>query len=1026
MAAASFYKFVNPRGVRPTGGTATIAGKKYKTKPDGTPRLQVLALNRIGGQLNEQTKILQGIKLSVDNSTKGLIKNNKLINDSIKGLASEDRKRKIATTKQQRKASRESRIAASRARLGGREGGLEAKRAGPATDGSTDTSPEGGGGFFAGIIKFLKTLVLYGALSWLSNPKNAKMAVDFLKVLVKVGKAIYKFVEFGVINALEGFSNMFGSDSSLLDRLKGFLQFAVGIFSLFLVNRYLKNPFKIIKDVKRVFRGLRLIPKALGLAAKAGKALVMATKAGVARMKGGGIKGIVATTAITALAGGAIMMSGGGEEESTTASATNSGGTSGTTASPTTKTGGTSGTTATAVPKAESGAILPFRTGGRPPHAQSGAARVITGRNQGYRAKVGGGAIEAHGTEAVVPIKNRYTDSGNDPLAAVLGNSKKMAKGMATLIPMPLKMAGAGILVGLGALLGKLPFGIGNMLGPIAKTLMGPILQIFGVDGNILDKAMGLSTSNNQAGKDFAEAMTDAIKDWFKSILPGGSTPTPTPTPPGATPPGAAREYAGPAFGPNGEKTATPPAGSTGTWGPLLDLIAGKESGGNYEAMNPNKTLPGATKMTISEVAKKATGAVGKYQQLPQNLVGRARRIGLDPDKDLYNEANQDKLIMESNIEGSRKGAQWLAGKMSTEDFMQGLSQEFASFPNAAGKFHYPGQSSSMTPEKIKEALKKIKPQRMFLGGIAKGIGNAFGGIGKTIAKIAPIAASFIPGIGPIASAAIGGISGLLGGGGIGGALSGALGSIGGFGGLGDMIGGGFGGLMSSAGGMLDGAFSGLMSGDILGGMGGMGNILAQGGEMIFGPGFTSMFGGTLDALNIGGKGLGASSFLKQAGMGALDFAVGQIAGTAGGPDSKQAMVPGGSTVLNVNAAKTFSTLMKTQQVAQNSAKIQNLEGATTALTDKLVKVTSDVIAGVLVDKGKMAELPPAINDQAMAQILPMIQQAIISASQKGAQSGGGAPNPGFKKSSSGENLTSTIAGSLSSIAGKILGGGIK
>ena len=33
-------------------------------------------------------------------------------------------------------------------------------------------------------------------------------------------------------------------------------------------------------------------------------------------------------------------------------------------------------------------------------------------------------------------------------------------------------------------------------------------------------------------------------------------------------------------------------------------------------------------------------------------------------------------------------------------------------------------------------------------------------------------------------------------------------------------------------------------------------------------------------------------------------------------------------------------------------------------LTDKLVKVTSDVIAGVLVDKGKMAELPPAINDQ--------------------------------------------------------------
>ena len=1026
MAAASFYKFVNPRGVRPTGGTATIAGKKYKTKPDGTPRMQVLALNRIGGQLNEQTKILQGIKLSIDNSTKGLIKNNKLINDSIKGLASEDRKRKIAAVKQQRQASRESRIAASRARLGGREGDLEAKRAGPVTDGSTDTSPEGGGGFFAGIIKFLKTLVLYGALSWLSNPKNAKMAVDFLKVLVKVGKAIYKFVEFGVISALEGFSNVFGSDSSLLDRLKGFLQFAVGIFSLFLVNRYLKNPFKIIKDVKRIFRVLRIIPKALGLAAKAGKAVVMATRTGVARMKGGGlVKGLLTTAAVGAAAYGVSSLMSDGGEGPTPAAPTNSGGTSGTPAT-TTNSGGTSGTPTAPVPKAESGSILPFRTGGRPPHAQSGAARIITGRNQGYRASVGGGAIEAHGTEAVVPIKNRYTDSGNDPLAAILGNSKKMAKGMATLIPMPLKMAGAGILVGLGSLLGKLPFGIGNMLGPIAKTLMGPILQIFGVDGNILDKAMGLSTSNNQAGKDFAEAMTDAIKDWFKSILPGGSPAAAAPSPPGTTPSSSPVEYAGPAFGPNGEKTASASAGSPGTWGPLLDLIAGKESGGNYEAMNPSTTLPGATKMTISEVVEKATGAVGKYQQLPRFLKGRARKAGLDPDKDLFSPANQDKIIVKANITG-RGGDDWLAGKMSTETFMQGLSQEFASFPNANGKFHYPNQSSNMTAEKIKKTLNTIRPQRMFLGGIAKGIGNALGSIGKTVAKIAPIAASFIPGIGPIASAAIGGISGLMGGGGIGGALSGALGGLGGFGGLGNMIGGSFGGLMSSAGGMLDGAFSGLMSGDILGGMGGMGNILAQGGEMIFGPGFTSMFGGTLDALNIGGKGLGASTFLKQSGMGALDFAVGQLAGTAGGPDSKQAFVPGGSTVLNVNAAKAFSTLMKTQQVAQNSAKIQNLEGATTMLTDKLVKVTSDVIAGVLVDKGKMAELPPAINDQAMAQILPMIQSAIISASQKGGQSsGGGAPSPGFQKSSSGENLTSTIAGSLSSIAGKIFGGGVK
>jgi len=1048
MAAASFYKFVNPRGVRSTGGTATIAGKKYQTKPDGTPRVQVLAMNRIGGQLNEQTKILQSIKTSIDKSTRGSIRNSKLVNDSIKGLATEDRKRKINEAKAQRAAAREARIAASRARLGAREGGLEARpAAGRAAEGTTDMTPDDGGGFFASLGKFFKTLLLFGALKWLSDEKNALMVVKFLRILVKVGKIIYKFVEFGVINALEGFSNMFGSDSSLLDRLKGFLQFAVGIFSLFLVNRYLRNPFKLIKDVKRIFRAFRLIPKALGLAAKAGKALVMATKAGVMKMKGFGMGGLAKTALVAVPVIAGIGMA---QQASTPSADPKKAAEGGTQLNDTLEMGGVSGDPMSVLGSFETGGIVPFRTGGRPPHAQSGG-RIITGRNSGYRARVGGGAIEAHGTEAVVPLKNRYTDSGNDPLAAILGNSKKMAQGMATLVPMPLKMAGAGILVGLGALLGKLPFGIGNMLGPIAKTLMSPILSVFGVDSNILDKAMGLSTSNEQAGKQFGEAMTDAIKDWFKSILPGGGSNTPAATPPATSPaaeqPDTSREalveqtenQSGMAsFREDSAENAALQesvkarvAGSgDGKWKPLLDLIASKESGGRYDAMYPSTTLQGATDMTIAEVAEKATGAVGRYQQLPRFLIKRAEAAGLDPTKDKFNEANQDKIVREVNIKKNRKGAQWLAGEITTDEFMQGLSQEFAALPNAQGKFFHPGQSSSMTPEKIKEVLNQIKPQRMFLGGIAKSIGKAVGSIGKVVGKVAPIAASFIPGVGPLASAAIGGISGLMSGGGLGGAISGALGGLGGFGGLGSMLGGSIGGFMQSAGGLLDGALGGLMSGGgfggMMAGMGGLGNILAQGGEMIFGPGFTQMFGGTLDALNVGGKGLSASNFLKKAGMGALDFAVGKIAGSMGGPDAKNALVPGGSTVLNVNAVKMISALMKTQQVAQNSAKIQNLEGATTILTDKLVKVTSDVIAGVLVDKGKMAELPPAINDQAMAQILPMIQSAIASASQQAAQQGGGAPNPGFQKSSSGANLTSTVAGSIGSIAGKILGGGVK
>ena len=153
---------------------------------------------------------------------------------------------------------------------------------------------------------------------------------------------------------------------------------------------------------------------------------------------------------------------------------------------------------------------------------------------------------------------------------------------------------------------------------------------------------------------------------------------------------------------------------SGGKWAPLLNLVAGKESGGNYEAMYPSTTLPGATKMTISQVIRQASGAVGKYQQLPRFLAERARKAGLDPDKDLYNAANQDKIIIEANLK-ARGAESWLAGKMTDREFMQGLSQEFASLPNMDGKFHYPGQSSAMTSDKILAALKQVKK-----GGIPK------------------------------------------------------------------------------------------------------------------------------------------------------------------------------------------------------------------------------------------------------------------------------------------------------------------
>jgi hypothetical protein len=89
----------------------------------------------------------------------------------------------------------------------------------------------------------------------------------------------------------------------------------------------------------------------------------------------------------------------------------------------------------------------------------------------------------------------------------------------------------------------------------------------------------------------------------------------------------------------------------------LMDTIASPESGGNYEAMYPSTTLPGATKMTIAEVARKASGAVGKYQNMPEYLVQRAKDAGLDPNKDLYSPENQDKITRWhiSNVLGGKE-----------------------------------------------------------------------------------------------------------------------------------------------------------------------------------------------------------------------------------------------------------------------------------------------------------------------------------------------------------------------------------
>ena len=159
-----------------------------------------------------------------------------------------------------------------------------------------------------------------------------------------------------------------------------------------------------------------------------------------------------------------------------------------------------------------------------------------------------------------------------------------------------------------------------------------------------------------------------------------------------------------------------------GVYAPVLDLIAKYEAGsGGWESMYPGTTLPGATKMTISQVAANATGAVGMYQNMPRFLKARAVAVGLDPDKALYNKENQ-LLIANYLIGRGQAGVTVDMMKNNPDEAMVRLARVWAAIPVPyamrgaqkqlqAGESYYAGVGSNkahITPKMMYEAMSKV------------------------------------------------------------------------------------------------------------------------------------------------------------------------------------------------------------------------------------------------------------------------------------------------------------------------------
>jgi len=713
---ARLYKYVTPPTFSGKGGgiTVKIGGKTF-TQPQVGFVKNIKAINSLGATTNSIAVLVQDM------------------NKSFKGFYA-----KSLGLQQGLLDSREDALKEEK-KLLKKEKSEEKKAEGLAQDKKAENKQEGKGkkssiaekskaiaakslGFFAGLASLFsgvfKSLVLYGMMDWLGDSQNIKKVKKLLEAMKSIGQFFINTYGALVKMGLNGLTKFLENPLSL-EGVFGIIKFVTALGLIFAPAAVAKLGLGLFF---KLAKGGGLVKGVAGFVGTLFKSVTSVFKGMFAFVKGRGLwvgGAFLATAAVAGAAGVfnedptdesvADLVAEKGEEETEKQlkeqlDSLNF----------IQKMLGKDKPIQEQINKLEGKAI-----GGRVPKAANGG--WINGPQSGYPVSLDGGrstSFIGHGTEwvgkrssggdaFVVPFDTPATRGGNGL------TNMRMQQAQAGGYGLPAMSEGGEMMLHWnsgsnsgnpnGSKSRAIVQGDGNIIRSLAKKYMSG-RTVSSSNGSTTTTSSGVPSASPGAGATRKEAQyksSGAIMDFF-----GKSS-------------GLLGQYA---------KDASPMS-SGGKWAPLLNLIAGKESGGNYEAMYPSTTLPGATKMTIAQVIRQATGAVGKYQQLPRFLAERARKAGLDPNKDLYNAANQDKIIIEANLK-ARRAEQWLAGKVSDREFMQGLSQEFASLPNMDGRFHYSGQSSSMTPAKVLAAMKQVKK-----GGIPKFDPNKKYQTGDTVMK---------------------------------------------------------------------------------------------------------------------------------------------------------------------------------------------------------------------------------------------------------------------------------------------------
>ena len=212
----NFYKFVQ---VKDPSGSADPDVKKSDIVLAKSINSNTRAINNLGDTVNSLAKVLVDLK--------------KINLGNLEAQRAQKTKFKAEYTKPQKQQKQ-----------GGLVSGLLAK---------SGSFLEGLLGLFGNLFKIA---VVIPVLKWLSDPKNQNTIVKVLDVIKTVVTFIFDWAKFSITTTIDGLYNLLKDDATWQDRLLGFGKAIVGIGSIVLGIRYLKNPTKIITDIAKGVRSL--------------------------------------------------------------------------------------------------------------------------------------------------------------------------------------------------------------------------------------------------------------------------------------------------------------------------------------------------------------------------------------------------------------------------------------------------------------------------------------------------------------------------------------------------------------------------------------------------------------------------------------------------------------------------------------------------------------------------------------------------------------------------------------------------